>query len=166
MLVVVLIIGIMAAGITLSLGVIGDDHGLQTERDRMLAIMGQLREQAGLQNREFGMRAFDGGYEFLVHDARRARWESLEGDSLTRRRTLPAGLHMELVVEGRPVVLPKADVDEPAPQILLYSSGELSSFELILRREDEPGASQRGEAVKILPDEAMEELVTQPLEGN
>ncbi|MGC4027824.1 MAG: type II secretion system minor pseudopilin GspH [Steroidobacteraceae bacterium] len=161
MLVVVLIIGIMAAGITLSLGVMGDDHGLQTERDRLLALMGQLREQAGMQNREFGMRCFDGGYEFLVLDARHARWETLENDPLMRRRKLPAGLQLELAVEGRRAELPKADEENPAPQILLYSSGETSSFELTLRREEQAGSRQRGEAVKILPD-ASGKLVTQP----
>lgn len=150
-LVVVLIIGIMAVGIALSLGTGGgDDRELDTERDRVLTIMGHLRDQAGMQNREFGMRCFDGGYEFMVRDSRRQLWAVLEGDVLTRRRTLPAGLELELAVEGRRIVLPRADAKDPAPQILLFSSGELSSFELTLRRED--GADGRGASVRIQPD--------------
>lgn len=157
MLVVVLIIGIMAAGIALSLGVTGKDQNLATERDRLLGIMGHLREQAGMQNREYGMRAFDGGYEFLVYAVRRGRWESLEGDSLTRRRKLPPAMQMSLTIEGRSVVLPKADQEDPAPQILLYSSGELSSFELTLQREGAPQAE-----AEIIRSDPAGEIVTGP----
>lgn len=149
-LVVVLIIGIMAVGITLSLGGRDDDRQLDTERDRVLNLIGHLREQATLQNREFGMRCFMGGYEFLVLDRRRGVWEALEDDPLTRRRTLPTGLGMALMVEGRRVILPKADVEEPQPQVLLFSSGEVSSFELILQREAAAGGENRG--VRIQPD--------------
>ena len=43
------------------------------------------------------------------------------------------------MVDGRAVVLPKEDAKEAAPQVLLYSSGELNPFELTLRREGVPG---------------------------
>lgn len=151
-LVVVLIIGIMAVGVTLSLGGPDDDDGqLNTERDRVLNLVGHLREQATLQNREFGMRCFTGGYEFLVLDRRRGVWESLEDDPLTRRRSLPEGLELHLVVEGRRIVLPKAEVDEPQPQVLLFSSGEVSSFELILEREAS-GAGAAAKGIRVQPD--------------
>ena len=73
--VVVVIIGILAAGAVLSLGVIGQDRQLERERDRIVAVTDYLREQAALQNREFGMRVFDGGYEFMSWDTRTALWE-------------------------------------------------------------------------------------------
>jgi general secretion pathway protein H len=141
-LVVLLIIGIMIAGAVLATGVAHGDRDLERERDRILALTGYLRDQATLQNREFGLRCYQGGYEFLAWDARSGLWKRETGDETMRPRQLPAGLGIELAIEGRRIVLPKADVkaDELAPQILLYSSGELSLFDLTLRRQpDGPG---------------------------
>jgi general secretion pathway protein H len=140
-LVVLLIIGIMIAGAVLSIGVTGGDRELEKERERVLALTDYLRDQAGLQNREYGMRCFIGGYEFLVYDPRSGRWQRLEGDTATRVRHLPTGLVMDLSIEGRDIVLPRETVedDELAPQILLYSSGDLNLFELTLRREATAG---------------------------
>jgi general secretion pathway protein H len=138
-LVVVLIIGIMAAGAFLSLGVVGQDRVLDKERDRILAITDFLRDQAAMQNREFGMRCFDGGYEFVTFDNRTALWERVVDDRLLAVRKLPPGLRIDLRIEGRPIVLPKADAEDLAPQIMLFSSGDMSLFELTLRRGEKEG---------------------------
>jgi general secretion pathway protein H len=136
-LVVLLIIGIMIVGAVLSVRVGSDDRDLEKERDRILALTDYLRDQAALQNREYGMRCFIGGYEFLVHDARSGAWQRLADDSATRPRQLPAGLAMTVSIEGRPIVLPPAEAEaaDLAPQILLHSSGDLNLFELTLQRE-------------------------------
>lgn len=136
-LVVLLIIGIVVAGTVLSTGVIGRDSDLEKERDRVSALFDYLRDQAALQNREFGMRCYVGGYEFLVYDARAGQWQRLQDDPLTRQRRLPAGVVMDLSIEGRPVVLPDAEgkKDGLTPQIMLFSSGDLNLFELVLRRD-------------------------------
>jgi general secretion pathway protein H len=140
-LVVLLIIGIMIAGAVLSLGVTGGDRDLEKERERVLALTDYLRDQAALQNREYGMRCFIGGYEFLVYDPRSGRWQRVEGDTATRLRHLSPGLVMELSIEGRDIVLPRETVEEAdlVPQIMLFSSGDLNLFELTLRREQVPG---------------------------
>jgi general secretion pathway protein H len=136
-LVVVAIIGIMIAVVTLSVGLAFGDRDLETERDRLLALADHLRDQAALQNREYGLRCFDGGYQFLVYDARERVWTNGE-DDLLRARELPEGLELKLWIEGQPVALPSADMEEGEllPQVLLYSSGDLNLFELELRRKD------------------------------
>ncbi len=146
-LVVLLIIGILVAGTALSLGVLGRDSALQKESDRLSALMDYLRDQAALQNREYGLRCFIGGYEFLAYDARTGRWQRIADDATLRTRTLPAGLTMDLVIEGRPVILPRAQAraDELAPQVMLFSSGDLNLFELTLKRE------ATGEAMRFAP---------------
>jgi general secretion pathway protein H len=133
--VVMLIIGLLAAGTVLSLGTSGRDRELEQERDRILALTDYLRDQGALQNREFGMRWFLGGYEFLGYDSRTARWERLQEDPVTRSRLLPLGLRVSVRIEGRPIVLPKKEDKNPQPQIMLFSSGDLSLFELTLQRE-------------------------------
>lgn len=147
--VVMLIIGIMVAGTVLSVGVAHGDRQLDEERDRILGLADYMREQAALQSREYGMRCFQGGYEFVVynHDPQNpdnGLWQRVDGDPMMRARHLPHGLDIKLAVDGRTIVLPQEDVkaDELAPQVLLYSSGELNLFELTLRR-DSTGAGVR-----------------------
>ncbi|MEO6078801.1 MAG: type II secretion system minor pseudopilin GspH [Steroidobacteraceae bacterium] len=154
-LVVVLIIGIMVVGAVLSVRVAGDDRELEKERDRIIALTDYLRDQAALQNREYGMRCYVGGYEFLVFDARTGLWQSLEGDSITRPRKLPDGIDMTVYVEGREVVLPQAKVesDQLKPQIMLFSSGELNLFELTLQRAG-------GIGVRFKPSDSSDRIDT------
>jgi general secretion pathway protein H len=152
-LVVLLIIGVMIAGAALSVRASGGDRELEKERDRIHALTDYLRDQAALENREYGMRCFTGGYEFLVFNVRENQWLRLEGDSATRPRKLPAGIDMTVYIEGREIVLPGADVkaDELAPQIMLYSSGELNLFELKLQRVG-------GAGVRIMPSTTTDRI--------
>jgi general secretion pathway protein H len=150
-LVVVLIIGIMVVGTVLSLRVSGDDRELDHERDRLLALTDYLRDQAALQNREYGIRCYIGGYEFLVYEPRSGQWEALTGDPQLRPRPLPKGIDVQLDVEGRQVILPQekplgSSKDERVPQIMLFSSGEMSQFQWTLRR------SGGGPGVQFVPD--------------
>ncbi|MFO1402331.1 MAG: type II secretion system minor pseudopilin GspH [Steroidobacteraceae bacterium] len=138
-LVVVVIIGLLAAGALIAFGGGGRDTGLEQERDRLAALLDYARERAELQTLEYGVRCTPTGYRFLVYDTRLAAWvpDTLD-DVLRQPRELPAGMFISLVVEGREIVLddPKAALagSTPAPQVLLLSSGELNAFELTLRR--------------------------------
>lgn len=159
-LVVVLIIGIMIVGAVLTTNAAGGDRDLEKERDRILALTDYLREQAALQNREYGMRCYEGGYEFVVYDAASRMWVKLQDDSITQSRKLPEGIEMSMNVEGRKIVLPPAEVlpDELAPQILLYSSGDLNQFELMLQRTG-------GRGVRFAPSPAADRIEATELEA-
>jgi general secretion pathway protein H len=152
--VVVLIIGIMVAGTVISIGVAHGDREIENQRDRILAVTDFVREQAALQNREFGIRCFRGGYEFLVYDGDTGLWMRAESERLTSVQKLPEGLSLELSVEGRRIVLPAEEAlpDELAPQVLLYSSGEITLFELKLQRD------ATGTGVSIAPS-AVEDRI-------
>jgi general secretion pathway protein H len=146
-LVVMLIIGILVVGATLTSGVLGRDSALGKESDRLSALMDYIREQATLQNREYGLRCFVGGYEFLAYDSRSGQWRRIENDTTLRARQLATGLTLQVAIEGRDIVLPREQVkdDELTPQIMLFSSGDLNLFELTLRRE------ATGEATRFAP---------------
>ncbi len=157
-LVAVMIIGVMLVGITISIGFGGgSDRQLETERDRMLALIDHFRDQAALQVREYGMRIHERGYQFLYFDPRAGLWLD-EQDELLRPRELPEGIEARLWIEGRRVVLPDAEVDpdQRIPQVLLYSSGEVNLFELQLRRH-------QGAGVRILPAATSDEIQMQML---
>lgn len=140
LMVVVVIIGVVIAGTLLSLGSTGRDSQLEQERDRLAALIEYVRERAALQTVEYGLRCENGGYRFVMYDARAAAWRDDPLDETLRPRTLPAGLEIALSVEDRAIVLParadsklKAPVDL-TPQVMLFSSGELTSFKLQLAR--------------------------------
>lgn len=146
-LVVMVIIGVIVAGALLSLGVLGRDRGIDTERDRLEALLSVVRDDAAMQGREFGLRLFVGGYEFVSYDPRAERWLAVSDDRTLRRREWPGGIEVALRVEGRPVVLPKPDAEDRAPQVMLYSNGEVGAFELSVVRE-QGGPGFRAQPVK------------------
>jgi general secretion pathway protein H len=152
MLVVVVIIGVMVVGAVLALSVVGRDRSLETETQRLDALLEYAREQAELQTRDYGLRLAPGGYSFLAFDARRGIWvEQL--DDVLRPRALPEGLVIDLVLEGRKVVLDKPRKDVALlPHIGVLSSGDLSSFEITLRRE---GTTAR-QTLRTLADSTLE----------
>jgi general secretion pathway protein H len=135
LLVVVVIIGVITAGAVLAISVLGDDSELETESDRLLTLVGYAREQAELQTREYGLWLEVDGYQFLAFDPRRGIWTGVEADEILRARDLPAGVEVSLVIEGRPVVLrPPRKQEEILPHVMLFSNGDVTPFQLTLRR--------------------------------
>ncbi len=141
LMVVVVIIGVVIAATLLSIGGSGRDSQLEQERDRLAAIIEYVRERAALQTVEYGLRCESGDYRFSMYDSRTGKWIEDPLDDTLRARTLPAGLEMALSIEDRPVVLPvrtdakRSDAPQDfTPQIMLYSSGDITSFKLTLLR--------------------------------
>jgi general secretion pathway protein H len=135
-LVVVVIVGVLAAGLMLSVTLTGRDRELEKESDRLLALFTYAREQAELQTREYGVLFQDDGYEFLAYDGRRGLWRSVFEDDVLAARKLPDGLGFTLSVESRPVVLkrPKDSTDK-TPQVMIFSNGDLTTFAAVLQRD-------------------------------
>jgi general secretion pathway protein H len=136
LLVVVAIIGVVCAGMLLSVSLTGRDRELEKESDRLQALFTYAREQAELQTREYGVMFQEDGYEFLAYDTRRAAWRSVfEDDALSARR-LPDGLGVRLIVDARPVVLTRPkDATDKTPQVMIFSNGDLSAFSATLERD-------------------------------
>lgn len=181
MMVVVFIIGIITAGVLLSVNLTGRDRDLEKESDRLLTLVNYAREQAEMQTRNYGILVHDDGYQFVAYDTRRGLWREIYEDDALHLRMLPSGLDFKLMVDARPVVLqstgevkqpdPKdkkktktlADIKSVSdatglkdaggkkmgtddnstleqakkikPQIMIYSNGDLSSFEITLERD-------------------------------
>ncbi|MGH8202497.1 MAG: type II secretion system minor pseudopilin GspH [Steroidobacteraceae bacterium] len=114
-LVVVLIIGILTAGMLLSMNFAGKDTQLETESKRLLSLMNYVQEQAELQTRDYGIYFGQSGYEFVVYDVRTGAWRSVPEDEALGERTLPSGLDFKLVVDARPIVLDET-MKEPSTQ--------------------------------------------------
>jgi general secretion pathway protein H len=176
--IVVVIIGVISAGVLLSVNLTGKDRDLDKESERLFTLVKYAREQAELQTREYGVIFHDDGYQFVAYDTRRGRWREVYEDEILRLRKLPDGLDVKLTVDARPVILVPTSAVKPsdpkdkkpqakslkdvnslkdavsagrrmgedtksgleeakkiAPQITIFSNGDLSSFEVTLERE-------------------------------
>ncbi len=139
LLVVIVIIGILTSMAVVSVNVLGGDHEMQQEAERLQAILLQTREDAVMQSRDIGLRLDETGFEFLEYDGRTELWVAVENDPLLRVRELPAGLRMALRIEDRNVQLkprqPATERNPISPQIVLQAAGEIVPFDVVFRRD-------------------------------
>ena len=147
--IVVFIIGLITAAAVITFGGQSRDSELDEEAERLDALLDYVREHAELQTRDYGFRTHRFNYQFVVFDPLRNEWRAVDEDDALRERKLPEGLVPSLVVEGRPIVLdtkwPK--IDDHKPQIMIFSNGDLTSFEWRLTRQES------GQAAVIATDE-------------
>jgi general secretion pathway protein H len=135
--IVVFIIGMVAAIAVVTFGGENRDTELDKEAERLDALFDYVREQAELQTRDYGFRINTKNYQFVVFDILSNQWRLVNEDDALRERPLPEGLIPGLVVEGRQVVLPTQwpRIDDFKPQVMVFGNGDLSSFEITLQRE-------------------------------
>jgi len=147
-LVVVIIVATISGIALMSMGLIGDDRELDTERKRLATLIEVAQDEAMMQGREFGLELMTSTYRFVEFDPLSSQWNEILGDDLFRLRKLPDGMEFELYVEDKRVLLennPKEfeDPDEAgmslgnesyAPHVFVFSSGESTSFEIRLMR--------------------------------
>ena len=137
-LVVIVIIGIITSMAVVSTRVLGGDHEMDQEARRLVAVLGQAREDAMLEGRDVGLRIDARGYDFMRYDGRVEQW-LLEGeDPLLRERAFPDGVEATLWLESRQVQLPAraapTELERPLPQVVLLASGDVVPFEVRLQR--------------------------------
>jgi len=129
-LVVVVIVGVLALALTIAVGG-GGERKLANESERFQSLLAHACSEAELGGREIGVVLGNEGYAFRRLDG--ADWHAQGGDEL-RDRQWPAALRFELRRDGR--VLEPASPKHPAPQLVCFSSGEMTSFELTLALGD------------------------------
>ena len=159
LLVAVVIVAIILSVTVLSVGLVGDDREVQTEARRLMSLLELSQDEAMMQGREFGIEFLRQGYRFVEYDPVANLWVEQIEDETFRYRPMPEGVEIELWLEDRPVALeiepvilerPEEDDaededndrderqfgrDEYAPHLLIYSSGDMTAFELRLVRQ-------------------------------
>lgn len=143
-LVVITIIAIVVSIVMLSIGVLGDDRVLREEARRMITLVQLAQDEATMQGREYGIEFMTSGYRFVEFDPFLNVWGEIVGDDALRLRQLPEDTELDLFIEGRRVLLEAepAQFEKPeetsfasgvpdyAPHVLVYSSGDMTAFEL------------------------------------
>ena len=171
-LVVIVIIGIVMSIAMLSITLAGGDNQLREEARRMVSLVDVARDESLLQGREFGLELMQGAYRFVEFDPLTRQWSEIIGDDTLRLRQLPEELELELFVEDRRVML-KSDptrmtseeedrpgIERYAPHVLIYSSGDMSPFEVhFVRRIDDGLIAVQGDMAGMLeivaPEDSM-----------
>ena len=132
LLVVVVIIAVLALAVTISIATAGGERQLVRESERVQALIAHACNQAELTGREIGVRITHNGYAFalLGFDG----WMASEQKDELRARTWIPGMQVALYRDGSEMRL--ADDESQPPQIVCFSSGELSPFVLRLALGD------------------------------
>lgn len=182
------IIGVLASLVSLSVGGRAVDDRMQAESRRVEELLRLASDEAQALGLEIGFRHTTKGFEFLTPDVSSGDWKVIE-DGTFRRREVPEPFYLELRVDGRLVKpVPPAPVEQEdknkdknkddgdfknaassrksrdeddealQPQVLILSTGEMTAFTLDLKLEDLPTA-YRVEA------NAMGELTSQRVEA-
>jgi general secretion pathway protein H len=182
LLVVMFIIGIIAAMATLSIGVASSEKGAEKELQRIEDLLALASEESVLQGREFGLTFYAKEYVFSTYDPEQARWVPLESDAepFGPRRFPPETL-VELEIEDRVVRIPderpepsakksaaeKGEIgtaltaagllggrERDRPQVFILSSGDITPFELRLR----PAIGQPGISMTVAENGTVKQV--------
>lgn len=138
LLVVLVIVGIFVGSAVLSLGIVGSDREAEREVFRLRTLMELLREEAIMQNRDYGVLFTAAGYRFYIYDPAALVWFEPVDDRFLAARALD-GLSLDLRLEDRDITL-HADfndemLQEPEPQVVMLASGEMTPFEAAFYRD-------------------------------
>ncbi len=151
LLVTLVVIGIAVGLVLLNTNVIRDKPLTETALTDLAAQVALARDEAALQGRNFGVRFYPDGYEFLDLDPDTGAWTTISDDELLARFTFEDDLLPSLFVEDRRIELePPVDAEDDdeeelidafgnvieraaeVPHILILASGEVTPFEFEL----------------------------------
>jgi general secretion pathway protein H len=133
LLVVVVIVAVVAGALTLAVGGAGGERQLAHQSEQAQALIGYACEQSELTGRNIGISFNADGYRFMQLD--RADWMQIRGGELRQRDWL-AGTSSKLSRDDRALQIATEYPDKP--QLVCFSSGELTPFRLELALSDLP----------------------------
>jgi general secretion pathway protein H len=125
LLVTLVIIGIVVSMATLSLS---NDEARQVEQtgERLNALIELAKQEALFGAQEFGLVFWQNGYAF--YRLENQQWAPVTNDREFRPRSVPAGIEIDLRLEGLDVELPRVLGERQRPQVFVFSSGEMTPF--------------------------------------
>lgn len=165
LLVVLVIIGVLATMVSLSVSGRAVEDRMQADSRRMEALIRLASDEAQAKGFEIGFRQTEEGFEFLSLDDKGETWTPIE-DGTFRPRQVEQPFYLELRAEGRLIkavkVEPKKKPEEEnkffkneaskfenaaskkaeqkvEPQVFIFSTGEINpAFTLDLRLKNQP----------------------------
>jgi general secretion pathway protein H len=132
-LVVVVILAVVAGALTLATGGVGGQRQLAHEAEQARALFGYACEQAERSGRDIGISLDTRGYRFSI--AEKTQWVPSQADELRPRVWLDS-TDARLSRDGQALQIAADAPDKP--QLVCFSSGELTPFRLELGLADLP----------------------------
>ena len=129
-LVVLVVVGMLVALATFTLGGNSLRRDLDNEAQKLFLLLQTVSEQALLNNTELGLILEEESYRFLAYDEKSGSWKPLQ-ERLYRPRDIPEWLTVTDYIENDIPRLSSSE-DEVRPDVVLFSSGETTPFELEL----------------------------------
>lgn len=130
-LVVLVVVGLLAAMAVVNLGGGTQQRELASKVRELYVLMQTASEQAVLNNQELGLVINEDGYRFLVFDELESEWGG-QAERLFRPRSFAPGTLVTPYIEDDMPRLTSDDDDALRPDIVFFSSGETTEFELEL----------------------------------
>lgn len=153
LLVTLVVIGFIVGLVLLSPTIVRSSTPVEDAINDLANHVALARDEAALQGRNFGVRFYPDGYEFLDLDPDSGAWTTLTGDDMLSRVSFDDALLPTLVVEDREIELepPQRNDDEDeevlidafgnvierageVPQVVVLASGEVTPFEFVLEQ--------------------------------
>lgn len=157
LLAVVLLVGIAAAVVTVSVGTGGQAQQLRADSRYLYSGIAAALEEAVISQQQIGLR-FDLDnsegedqyqYNWLILNRDAQEWQELNNEAL-KGQSLPVGVRVELEVDGNALIIggkneesffalkQSTDSNKPAlqPDIYFLSSGEMANFTIVLKEQD------------------------------
>ncbi|MCK7543101.1 type II secretion system minor pseudopilin GspH [Marinobacter bryozoorum] len=142
-LVVLVLVGLLASLAIVNLGGGSEQREMNSKIRELYVLMQTASEQAILNNEELGLVVDEQGYRFLVYDELEQEWRS-QSERLFQGRRFPEWMSVTLFSEHDLPRLARGNDDREdekgrlRPDIVFYSSGETSPFELELLATPSP----------------------------
>ncbi|WP_372957564.1 type II secretion system minor pseudopilin GspH [Marinobacter sp.] len=132
-LVVLVLVGLLASLAIVNLGGGSEQREMNSKVRELYVLMQTASEQAILNNEELGLVVDEQGYRFLVYNEQEQQWRS-ESERLFRGRDFPEWMSVTLFSEDDIPAMARDDDEDSEgrlqPDIVFYSSGETTPFEL------------------------------------
>ncbi len=141
-LVVMAIMGIMLGLGMFAFGDGGLSDKLEQESNRLYGLIKLAQEESILNSTELALELERDGYVFKksVFNERNKKyeWIDIPGDKLFRKRSLTAGIEVDLKIENETLELggKTSEEEEQAIRMYILSSGELTPFVIVLKIGD------------------------------
>ncbi|WP_076541332.1 type II secretion system minor pseudopilin GspH [Shewanella sp. UCD-KL21] len=153
-LLVALLMGLAAAAVTMTTSTSGPEQALNKTARQFIATTELVIEETILSGQFLGIVVEEDEYQFVYYDEK--KWHPITQDRQLAPRQMDPGVSLSLLLDGLPLVQEDEDdeswFDEPLieaskedkkknlePQILLFPSGEMSTFELSFLTDDDQG---------------------------
>jgi len=124
-LVVVIIIGVVASVFLLSVDT-GDQDPARDQARRFAALTRLAGQEAMLGSKDMAVELFADGYRFVVNEDQ--QWRPVE-DAVLSPQQFPEGISWQIHIDGSGN---GTDATDEVPRIYLFSTGEMTPFEVIL----------------------------------